>query len=100
MFKSDTGLCEGIPYLDIHENHEALVLIQTVRNFFGKFTERQVNQSITAHDIQARMAHPTDESFKQMVNGKRIDNCPIVASDTVNARAIFGPNRPGLQGKT
>ena len=46
------------------------------------------------------MAHPTDESFKQMINGKTIDNCPIVASDIVNARAIFGPNHPGLQGKT
>jgi len=46
------------------------------------------------------MAHPTNESFKQMINGKTIDNCPIVASDIVNARAIFGPNRPGLQGKT
>eukprot|EP00957_Ditylum_brightwellii_P056902 4313730-Ditylum_brightwellii.AAC.1 len=94
MFKSDTGLCKGMPYLDIHENHEALALIQTVRKNFGKFTERQVNQAITAHNIKARMAHPTDEPFKQMINGKTIDNCPIVANDIVNARAIFGPNRP------
>ena len=59
-----------MPYLDIRENHEALVLIQTVRKNFGKFTERQVNRAIAARDMQARMAHPTDESFKQMVSGK------------------------------
>eukprot|EP00957_Ditylum_brightwellii_P056533 4286301-Ditylum_brightwellii.AAC.1 len=89
-----------MPYLDIRENHKALALIQTVCKFFGKFTECQVNQAITAHDMQARMAHSTNESFKQMINGKTLDNCPIVASDIVNARIIFGPNCPGLQGKT
>eukprot|EP00957_Ditylum_brightwellii_P154228 11737031-Ditylum_brightwellii.AAC.1 len=89
-----------MPYLDICENHEALALIQTVHNFFGKFTERQVNQTITARNLQARMAHSTDESFKQIINGKTLDNCPIVASDIVNARTMFGPNHPGLQGKT
>eukprot|EP00957_Ditylum_brightwellii_P070853 5384163-Ditylum_brightwellii.AAC.1 len=89
-----------MPYLDIRENHEALALIQTVCKHFGTFTERQVNQAITARDMQARMAHPTDEAFNQMINGKTLDNCPIVASDIVNARSIFGSNRPGLQGKT
>ena len=89
-----------MPYLDICENHEALVLIQTVRENFGKFTERQVNRAIAARDIQAGMVHPTDESFKQMVSGKTLDNCYIVASDITNAFFIFGPDRPGLKGKT
>eukprot|EP00957_Ditylum_brightwellii_P103362 7877034-Ditylum_brightwellii.AAC.1 len=88
-----------MPYLDIRENHEALALIQTVHEHFRKFTEHQVNRAITARDIQARMAHPTDESFKQMINRKTIDNSPIVASEIVNARAIFGPDCPDLQGK-
>jgi len=99
LFKLDTGLCAGMPYLDIRENHEALVLIQTVRKNFGKFTERQVNRAIAARDMQARMAHPTDESFKQMVSGKTLDNCSIVASDVTNAQTIFGPNCPGLKEK-
>eukprot|EP00957_Ditylum_brightwellii_P045972 3487475-Ditylum_brightwellii.AAC.1 len=46
------------------------------------------------------MAHPTDESFKQMINRKTLDNCPIVASDITNTQTIFGPNFPGLKGKT
>ena len=89
-----------MPYLDIRENHEALVLIQTVCENFGKFTERQVNRAIASRNMQACMTHPTDESFRQMVSGKTLDNCSIVASDVTNTRSIFGPNRPGLRGKT
>eukprot|EP00957_Ditylum_brightwellii_P052133 3953339-Ditylum_brightwellii.AAC.1 len=89
-----------MPYLDICENHEALVLIQTVCNNFGTFTERQVTCAIAAHDMQACMAHPTDESFKHMMNKKKLNNCPIVASDITNAQTIFVPNHPGLKGKT
>ena len=70
LFKSDTGLYTGVPYLDLCENHEALVLIQTIRENFGKFTERQVNRAIAARDTQTRMLHPTNESFKQMVSVK------------------------------
>ena len=50
--------------------------------------------------MQARVAHPTDEKFKHMVSRKSLDNCSIVANDVTNARAIFGPNRPGLRGET
>ena len=98
LFKSDTDMCAGMPYLDIRENHEALVLIQTVRDNFGKFTERQVDLAIVSRDMQAHMAHPTDKTFKQMVSGKSLDNFSIVASDVTNARTIFGPNRHGLRG--
>ena len=42
-----------MPFLDIRENHEALVLIQTVRENFRKFTERQVKRAIAARDMQA-----------------------------------------------
>ena len=100
IFKADTGMCEGMPYLDVRENHEALVLVQTVRDNFGKFTERQVQRAVASREMQARMAHPTDETFKQMVSGECIDNCPVIASDVTNARTIFGPNRAGLRGKT
>ena len=73
-----------MPYLDICENHEALVLIQTVCENFGKFTERQVNRAIALRNMQARMAHPTDESFKQMVSGKS----PLVFPNTLVQHAL------------
>ena len=46
------------------------------------------------------MAHPTDESFKHMVSSTTLDNCSVNASDITNTRSIFGPNHPGLKGKT
>ena len=75
-------------------------MLQTGREKFGLFTERQVNRTITSRDMQAHVAHPSDEKFKQMVSGKSLDNCSIVANNVTNARAIFRPNRPGLRGKT
>ena len=67
-------------------------MLQTVCEKFGLFTERQVNCAIASRDMQARVAHPTDEKLKQMVSRKTIDNCSIVANDVTNAHAIFGPN--------
>ena len=75
-------------------------MLQTVCEKFGLFTELQVNRAITSRDMQARVVHPTDEKFKQMVSEKSFDNCSIVANDITNARAIFGPNQPSLRGKT
>ena len=72
-------------------------MLQTVCEKSGLFTERQVNCAIASRDMQARVNHPTDEKFKQMVSGKILDNFSIVANDVTNA---FGPNRPGLRGKT
>ena len=66
-------------------------MLQTVREKFGLFTERQVNCAIVSLDMQACVAHPTDEKFKHMVSVKILDNCSIFANDVTNARAIFGP---------
>ena len=87
-----------MPYLDIHGNHDAFVMIQTVRDKFGMFTEKQVEKAIESRDMQAHMAHPTYDNFKQLVISKFLDNCYVVASDVTNARTLFGPNRPGLRG--
>ena len=92
LFKKDNCMFEGMPYLDVQDNHEELVLLQTVCENFGLFTERQVNRAIASRDMQARVAHPTDEKFKHMVSGKCLDNCSIVTNDVTNNRAIFGPN--------
>ena len=67
-------MCKGTPYLDVRDNHEALVLLQTVCEKFGLFTERQINCAIASQNMQARVAYPTDERFKHMVSGKSLDN--------------------------
>ena len=59
-----------------------------------------MEKTIESRNMQARMAHPTDENFKQLVSIKSLDNCYDVAIDVTNARTLFGPNRPDLRGKT
>ena len=76
------------------------MLIQNVCENLGKFTKHQVKRAINACNMQAQLTHPTDKSFKQMVSSKTLDNCSVNASDVTNARSSFGPNHPGLRGKT
>ena len=38
FFLKETGMCKGMPYLDVRDNHEALFLLQTVREKLGLFT--------------------------------------------------------------
>ena len=47
-----------------------------------------------------QLAHLIDDKFKQMVSSKSLKNCSVAANDVTNAWSIFGPNRPGLRGKT
>ena len=50
--------------------------------------------------MQARMAHPTNETFKLMVGSESLDNCSIVSSGVTNTRTLFGPYHPGLRRET
>ena len=50
--------------------------------------------------VQQRIGHPTSEHLKEIVSQPGITNVPIRASDVANAKAIFGPQIPGLKGKT
>ena len=75
-------------------------MIQTVHEKFDMFTDKQVGKAIELRDMQAGTAHQIDEKFKQLVIGKIIDNCSVVDSEVTNAHTLFGPNCPGLRGKT
>jgi hypothetical protein len=41
-----------------------------------------------------------EEDFKGMVRGIMIKDCPVTPDAITNARIIFGPNLPSLQGMT
>ena len=73
MFYKDISMSKVITYLDICGNHDDFVMIQTVREKFGMFTEKKVEKAMELRDIQARMAHPTDEKFKPLVSSKSLD---------------------------
>ena len=100
MFKRDKGLCNRMPYIDMRKHKEAFALLQTVRENFEGFIQRQVKQAKLARRAQAMVGHPTDDKFKQMVSSRSFTNCRVKVRDVTNARAIFGPYLPGLGGKT
>ena len=52
-FKNDKrGLTKGMPYLDLHENKEALALLETVRGNFEGYTKRQIKKATEAQKEQ------------------------------------------------
>ena len=74
VFKRDTGVCTGMPYIDMHEHHEGFAMIETVRKNFEGFTGKQVKYAILARDEQAMLAYPPDQKFKQMVSLKVMES--------------------------
>ncbi len=39
-FKQDTGLCNSMPDIDVHEDKEGLSMLQTVKKNFEGFTKK------------------------------------------------------------
>ena len=95
-------MCKGMPYVDLHDHKEGLVMIETAEKNFEGFTKREIEKAILARKVQSRIGHPPDGRFKEIVslseNG--LKNCPIDVSNIDVSNAIFGPNRAGLKGRT
>ena len=48
VVKRDTGICDGVPCIDMREYQEAFAMIEMVRERFKCFTEKQVKDAILA----------------------------------------------------
>ncbi|KAL3787683.1 hypothetical protein ACHAWO_000483 [Cyclotella atomus] len=75
-------------------------MIETVRGNMEGFTLEEVNRARTARMTVAMMGHPSEDTVRRMVSANTILNCDINSSDLANARAIFGPDRAAIRGKT
>jgi hypothetical protein len=62
--------------------------------------KRDVLQANEARHAQAMIGNPSEGDFKGIISGNLIKNCPVMTSDTTNARAIFGPDLASIRGKT
>ena len=64
VFKRDTGVCAGMPYINMCEHHEGFAMIETVHKNFKGFTRKQVKDAILTRDEQAMVAYirPTRSS--------------------------------------
>ncbi|KAL7469296.1 LOW QUALITY PROTEIN: hypothetical protein ACHAXS_009566 [Conticribra weissflogii] len=90
----------GLPYTSIAETRTAFCLINTVRGNFEGYTKKEVVQARNAREALAKVGHPTEREFGELVHHNMIANCPINNQDITNANKIFGPDLPGLRGKT
>ena len=45
-FKCDTGLCAGMPYIDIREHTQGLVMIKTVCKNMTGFTPQEIKKAV------------------------------------------------------
>eukprot|EP00804_Cyclotella_cryptica_P010749 CCRYP_005527-RA/>CCRYP_005527-RA protein AED:0.26 eAED:0.17 QI:0/0/0/1/1/1/3/0/840 len=114
IFKRDTGLCEGMPYIDLAgdttkfimdtntlEKQNGIVMVQTVRQNFEGYTREEIKKAMEARDAQAMMAHPSHGTLKHLVSSTNaVRNLDISIPAIANANNLFGPDLGAVRGKT
>ena len=100
VIKRDTRVCKGMPYIDLRTQHEGHVMIETAKNNIKGFTKKEVERAKLSRVVQRRIGRPTSEHLKEIVSQPGITYVPFRASDVANTKAMFGPQIPGLKGKT
>jgi hypothetical protein len=93
------GVCHGFPYIDMHSTN-AVVMIQTICQWYEGFTKCKVQDATAACKAQAMTGHPTDAQFLKLVRNNSIKNCPVKPDHITNAHSIFGPSIAGVRGRT
>ena len=63
-FKRDKGVCTGMTYIDLHEQKEVLVMIETVRKNMGGNTLDQIKGAHMDRVAQGHVGHPPDGVLK------------------------------------
>ena len=92
VFERDTGLCEGMPFIDLRKQTQGwamieTILIETVRRNYDKFTQKDIKKATLARKVQARIGNPPDERYKQIVSAgdRALKHCPVTVKDIANA---------------
>ena len=100
IFKKDTGGCGGMPFLNLRESESAVSMVQTIRERFEGYTDREIKDAKLARWVQSMVAHPSDVEFQRMVSASLLSDCPVNEAHASNSVTIFGPNLTGERGKT
>ena len=97
-FKSDKGVCTGMPYIDLRDQKEGLVMIEIIRKNMGVNTPETLKGSQLARVAQGRVGNPPDGVLKKMVSYNIPKNMPIGINNVTDALAIYGPPVSRLKG--
>ena len=100
VFARGTGMYNRMPYIDLREHAEGLVMLETVEKNMEMFAKREIEKAQLARVVQRRCAHPTDKHMKQVVSQQSLKNIPVRTSDIANAKTLYGPSVQGLKGWT
>ena len=92
-------MCAGMPYIDLRDYDQGLVLVETVHKNMGGFTREKVEGAKLSRQTQGRVGNPHDAVFKQLIGTKDLKNNPVSHENISHAKAIFGPNISGLKGR-
>ena len=87
-----------MPYIDLREYAEGLVMLETVEKNMEMFTKKEIERAQLARVVQRQTGHPTDKHMKQIVSQRSLKNISIRTSDITNAKALLGTSVPGLKG--
>ena len=99
VFKSDTGVCKGMPYIYLRTNKAGLAMVKTVRkNFESHAKKREIEKAKLYCNVRSMIGHPSNKHYTQIVIRKDLKNCTIDVDDVKSAKVIFGPYQPGLKG--
>ena len=91
VFRRDTGVCKGMPYIDLREHAEGHIMLETVQKNMEMFTKKEIERVELARAVQRRIGHSTDEHMKNIASQQSLKNILISISDTANAKILFEP---------
>ena len=70
---------DGLHYFDT--NHHEVSFIETVEENKKGYSHCQLHDAKLAHEVYAKVGHPSIADFKAMVKGKMLSYCPITVED-------------------
>ena len=84
-----------MPYIDLRDQKEGLVMIETVRKNMGDHTPEKIKGAKLARVAQGRVGHPPDRVLKQMVSDNIPKICPLVLTTSLIPLSFMVPLYPG-----
>ena len=69
VFKRDSGVCKGMPYIDLREHMNGFELIETIEGNIDKFLEKggsdeEIKKAMLSRTIQKQIGCPPDREFR------------------------------------
>ena len=77
-----------------------ITLVKTVSKNEAGYSKRQLKTAKVAREIYAKVGHPSNKGFSNLINSNLINNFPVTLEDAIRADKIYGPNIATFKGKT